>query len=184
MTLANQITIGRLILLPVFIVLIMSYTQGDALYRILALVVFVVAAVSDAVDGFIARAYDQKTRLGTVLDPLADKLLINCAFIFLAVNDQFATQVPYWLPVVVLSRDVFIVMGSYFVNEFYGPIRVKPRLLGKLNTFMQMFSITVVLLEWRYAFETLMVMVAVVALSMIDYAYAGSKQVRAEEKQG
>ena len=96
---------------------------------------------------FVARVYDQKTRLGTVLDPLADKLMINIAFVFLAWNNAFKTPVPGWFPVIVLGRDAIIVMGSYLINEFFGPVRIKPRLLGKLTTVFQMSSIAAVLLE-------------------------------------
>lgn len=182
MTLANRITVGRICLVPVFILLIMSYSRGEPLHRILAAVVFGAAGLSDGLDGFIARAYDQKTRLGAVLDPLADKLMVNTAFIFLAVSNQFETQVPLWLPVMVIFRDAFIVMGMYIVNEYFGPVRVRPRMLGKLNTVLQMAAIFAVLLELEFAWELLVAMMVTMVLSFIDYFWAGSRRARREDE--
>ncbi|MBX7256237.1 MAG: CDP-alcohol phosphatidyltransferase family protein [Candidatus Hydrogenedentes bacterium] len=184
MTLANRITIGRLVLIPVFIVLIMSYTREEPFFRIAALVTFIVAAVSDGIDGFVARAYNQKSKLGAVLDPLADKLLVNLAFVFLAVNDQLRTPIPAWFPVVILSRDAIIVIGAYLINEYFGPVRVRPQISGKLTTTFQMALIISVLLElnprfvWGFLIATLVVSV----FSFVDYLRAGVKQVGNEDQ--
>ena len=182
MTLANQITLFRLLLIPVFIILVMSYDGQAAWPRISALAVFAVAAISDGIDGFVARAYNQKTRLGAALDPLADKLLINLGLVFLAVNQNLATPVPQWLPVIVLSRDVLIVMGSYLLNEYFGPFRPRPRFSGKLTTTLQMSAIIAVLLEVRFAYPLLLAMVSVTVISLFDYLYAGMRQVGNEDQ--
>ncbi len=182
MTLANRITLFRLVLIPVFAVCVMSYTREQAWVRYLALAVYFTAALSDCLDGFIARAYNQKTKLGTVLDPLADKLLINISFVFLAVNDQFATPVPYWVPVIILGRDVVIVIGAYLINEFFGPVRVRPRITGKITTFCQNASIIAVLLEVDFAYTILVVTVIMTVVSFADYMYSGCKQVGDEDE--
>lgn len=184
MTLANRITIGRLVLIPVFVVFIMSYTREQPWYRIAALATFVVASVSDGVDGFVARAYNQKTKLGMVLDPLADKLLINIAFVFLAVNQQLTTPVPPWFPVVILSRDAIIVIGAYLINEYYGPVRAAPHITGKLTTAFQMALIISVLLELHGKFVTglLYATLVVSIISFAVYLYAGVKQVGNEDQ--
>lgn len=179
MTLANRITICRLVLIPVFLVLLMSYTQDQPWLRLAALLVFLVAVLSDALDGFVARAYDQKTRLGAVLDPLADKLLINLALVFLAVNGAF--QIPLWFPVIVVSRDAIIVIGSWLINEFYGPLRVRPRFTGKLTTVLQMGFIMWALLDLRFLKELLWATVVITVVSFFDYLYAGVKQVGDED---
>lgn len=180
-TLANRITIFRLILIPVFVVTLMSYTREAEWLRHLAIFIFVVAALSDALDGFVARAYNQKTKLGAILDPLADKLLVNTSFIFLAVNPNFETQVPGWLPVVVLSRDIFITGGAYLINTFYGPVRIRPRMTGKITTVLQTVSIAGVLLEVSFAYELIMVMLLFCVISWIDYFYKGIQQVSDED---
>lgn len=137
MTFANWITIGRLVLIPVFLVLVMAYRPEEPWLRLAALGTFVVAALSDALDGFVARAYNQKTKLGAVLDPLADKLMLNLSYVFLAVNRQFETPVPAWVPVIIISRDAIIVIGYYLLNEFHGPVHPRPRILGKLTTALR-----------------------------------------------
>lgn len=182
MTLANRITLFRLFLIPVFVGLIISYTREHPWIRYAALGVYIIASISDALDGFVARAYNQKTKLGAVLDPLADKLLINIGFVFMAVNDQFSTQIPYWFPVVILARDAMIVMGAYLINEFYGPVRIRPQISGKLTTCFQMSLMIAVLIEASFAYPLMIATVVMSGISYVDYLYAGIKQIGNEDE--
>lgn len=172
----------RLLLIPVFVALIVSYTREQPWIRYAALGVYAVAAISDALDGFVARAYNQKTKLGTLLDPLADKLMVNIGFVFMAVNEQFAHRIPYWFPVVLLARDAMIVMGAYLINEFYGPVRVKPRVSGKLTTLFQMSLMISVLLEVELMHKLLLITVVLCGVSYVDYMLAGFKQIGNEDE--
>jgi CDP-diacylglycerol--glycerol-3-phosphate 3-phosphatidyltransferase len=172
----------RLLLIPVFIAFIVSYTREQPILRYAALVVYGIAAISDALDGFVARAYNQKTKLGALLDPLADKLMVNIGFVFIAVNDQFACRVPYWFPVVLLARDAMIVMGAYIINEFYGPIRVKPRISGKVTTAFQMSLMIAVLIEASFTRKLLFATVIMCAVSYVDYMYTGIRQIGNEDE--
>ena len=181
MTLANRITIVRLVLVPVFATLIVIYTRELAWIRRAALGVFIAASVSDGLDGFVARAYNQKTKLGAVLDPLADKLMINVAFVFLAVNQHLAHPVPVWFPVIILSRDVIIVAGSYLINEYFGPVRVRPRISGKLTTVFQMAYIYAVLLEVSFTNILMWSCLGISVLSFFDYLLSGIRQVGSED---
>ncbi len=169
-------------LVPVFAGLIISYTRDQVWIRYAALGVYVAAALSDALDGFVARAYNQKTKLGTVLDPLADKLMINIGFVFMAVNDNFATRIPYWFPVVILLRDAMIVMGAYLINEFHGPVRIKPRIFGKLTTVFQMSLVIAVLLEVWFAHALMIATLVVSGISYLDYMYSGIRQIGNEDE--
>ncbi|RLA89883.1 MAG: CDP-diacylglycerol--glycerol-3-phosphate 3-phosphatidyltransferase, partial [Deltaproteobacteria bacterium] len=99
MTIPNFLTILRILLTPVLVILLLEGRLSEALF------VFIIAGVTDALDGLIARLYKQKTRLGAFLDPLADKLLLVTTYVILAVQGL----VPSWLTVIVLSRDVLIV---------------------------------------------------------------------------
>lgn len=183
MTLANRITLGRLALIPVFLWAIMAYTGEDSTPRLAALVMFILAAVSDGVDGYVARRFNQRTKVGAVLDPLADKLLINLAFVFLAVNRSFETPLPYWFPVLMLGRDILIVMGSYVIHEYLNPnMRVVPRWGGKVNTVFQFATVIAVLLEFPWAPHIVFAATFVAILSFIDYAWAGMKRVEHEER--
>jgi cardiolipin synthase (CMP-forming) len=179
-TLANRITIFRLVLIPVFIALIVSYTRAQDWLRHAALGVFALAAVSDALDGFVARAFDQKTKLGAVLDPMADKLLVNSTFVFLAVNEELEYQLPLWFPVIILGRDVIIVLLSYLLNEFYGPIRVKPRISGKLTTVFQMATIIAVLIEMPHTEKLVAATLLISVFSFFDYLFVGIRQASEE----
>jgi len=181
-TLANRITLFRLFLVPVFAGLIISYTREQPWLRHAALVVYILAAVSDAVDGFVARAYNQKTKLGTILDPMADKLMINIGFVVMAVNDNFQYHIPYWFPVVILLRDAMIVVGAYLINEFYGPVRVRPRITGKLTTLFQMSLVIAVLLELAIAPHLMVITLVISAISYIDYMRDGIKQIGNEDE--
>ncbi len=181
--LANSISIFRLVLIPVFIGLIVSYEPGQEWVRYLAFAVFFTAAVSDFVDGYIARRFDQSTKLGAVLDPLADKLLINLSFVFLAVTPHFETDVPKWLPVVILGRDVTIAIGSYLLNKYMGPLQPRPRFSGKAATTAHSVGVAWIVLNWPYGFQILMVMVAISVGSLVDYLFHGYERAVPEEDQ-
>lgn len=181
--LANSISLFRLALIPVVLGSIFYYTPGEEWLRHLAFWAFVTAAVSDFVDGYVARHFDQRTKLGAVLDPLADKLLTNLTFVFLAVTPHFNTDVPMWLPVVVLGRDVTISVGSYLLNRFRGPLRPRARFLGKVATTAQSVGAAWVLVNWPYGFQILMVMVAISIASLVDYLLYGYERTLPKEDQ-
>jgi cardiolipin synthase len=135
MNIPNLITIGRILLVPLTIWLIVS---GAFL---LAFFVFIIAGVSDAIDGFLARRFKLHTELGRYLDPLADKLLLVSIYVTLG----FLKQMPAWLVILVASRDVMIVgaiMLSWLMDK---PITVKPLMVSKANTLAQILLAGIVL---------------------------------------
>ena len=133
LTPANQITILRLVFVPVFGTLVVEREYS------LALVVLVAAAVSDVLDGNVARIFHQKSSLGTALDPIADKALMTTAFITLAVRDAL----PWWLTIMVLSRDVAILLTALLIILAAGYRTFTPSVLGKASTVGQMLTIFV-----------------------------------------
>jgi cardiolipin synthase len=136
LTVANLLTILRLILIPVFVVAAHDKKFGWALG------VFFVAAVTDGLDGLVARAFNQKTPLGAILDPMADKLLLVTAFIVLTLDGFTNTEpIPFWLTAAVISRDGFIVLGALVINMTTGFNSFRPSVPGKLNTFVQLTMI-------------------------------------------
>ena len=140
LTVANLLTVLRLILIPVFV---------TALYYqrfIWALIIFLSAAVTDGLDGLLARSLDQKTQLGAILDPMADKLLLVTAFIILSLPRFTLTDpIPFWLTATVISRDVFIVLGALVMNISTGFSKFRPSLPGKINTIVQIIMIVIFL---------------------------------------
>jgi len=133
----NILTIIRILLIPLFIIFLLK----DMLH--FALLVFTIAAISDALDGLFARYLDQRTLLGAYLDPLADKLLLSSAFIILAV----IKIVPGWLAVIVISRDVLILLGVAIFALANINIEIKPRITSKCTTVFQMSTIFFLLLD-------------------------------------
>lgn len=191
MTTANKITIGRILLIPVFFWLTLDYIRehqkGNEVewQRIWACLVFLVASISDAVDGYIARRYKQKTELGTYLDPIADKLLLVSALVLLSVRfkDSPFESLPLWFPVLVISRDLIILGGFILIYIFTGHVKARPRLVGKAATLFQMISLAWVLLKieqpsylwplYAAGFFTL--------ISAIWYIFDGVKQLSGHE---
>lgn len=137
MTIPNLITIFRLLLVPAVIVLLLSDETKWAL------LCFVVAGVSDAVDGFIARHFNQRTTLGAYLDPMADKLLLVSVFVVLG----FMGELPLWLVVAAVSRDALIVCAVLLSTLMGNPVAMKPSLVSKANTAVQIVLASVVLAE-------------------------------------
>jgi cardiolipin synthase len=129
LTLANQLTLLRIILVPAFVLLVVYGHLGAAL------ITFLVAGITDALDGLIARLASQRTSLGAWLDPMADKLLLVTTFIVLTVPGIMMTNhLPLWLTVIVISRDVAIIGVVAIVNLAVGPRTFKPSFLGKSTT--------------------------------------------------
>jgi cardiolipin synthase (CMP-forming) len=139
-TVANQLTLLRMALTPVLIVLVMSRQL------VWALVVFVVAGVTDLLDGVIARRGHQLTRLGAMLDPVADKILLGSCYVALTWTGDLHLRLPVWLTIVILSRDAIIMVSVAVVNLTLGQRVFPPSFLGKLSTVSQVVTAGVVLL--------------------------------------
>ena len=145
-TIPNILTILRMVLVPVFVSLLF-YERF-----LTALAVFVLAGITDGLDGLLARRFNQKSQLGTILDPIADKLLLVTSYVVLSLP-QISPQpiprhfpVPFWVTAAVISRDVFIIVGASAINIVTGFKNFRPSLLGKINTTVQIVSIVLILI--------------------------------------
>ena len=193
MTLANKITIARILLIPVFIFLTLDYIRDSQhgqvreWERLLACGVFALAALSDAVDGYIARRYHQKTELGTFLDPLADKALLISGLVLLSIRFKEGTPfalVPLWFPILVISRDLILLAGVVLIHMVTGRVTARPRIVGKCATVFQMLMLGWVLLKldwpdyrvWLYAAGVF------TFVSGTWYVFDGIKQINAHEE--
>jgi cardiolipin synthase len=139
-TIANQLTILRMALAPLLVILVLARQLQWAL------VVFVVAGITDLLDGLIARLGHQQTTLGAMLDPVADKVLLSASFVALTWAPGLSRPVPLWLTVVTLSRDAIILASVTIINLTLGRRVFYPSLLGKLCTGSQLLTVGVVLL--------------------------------------
>jgi cardiolipin synthase len=160
LTIANQLTILRIVLIPIFVLLVVYGRLGEAL------LVFMTAGATDALDGLIARRAGQRTSLGAWLDPMADKLLLVTTFIVLTLPAiPLTNHLPLWLTIVVISRDVVIVGVVAIVNLAVGPRTFRPSLLGKATTAA--FIVTsVVIMYFNYLEETSWLVDAAIWLSL------------------
>ena len=135
LTLANQLTLGRLFLVPVLVLLVIYGYNGWALAT------FVVAGVTDGLDGLIARRARQRTSLGALLDPMADKLLLVSTFVVLTLPGlDLANRLPIWLTVLVITRDVLIVLTVAIVNLAVERFTFPPSIFGKVATFVYILT--------------------------------------------
>jgi len=137
-TIPNLLTIIRILLTPLFVILLIR-EHFD-----LALLVFVAAGVSDGLDGFIARYFNQRSTLGAILDPIADKMLLIAAFVSLGV----LSIIPYWLTVVVITRDVVILLGVAIFSLLNIDFEINPSIVSKMTTVLQVITVCLALLRF------------------------------------
>ena len=145
LTVPNLLTVFRMVLIPLFVTLLFSQ-------RFLwALGVFVIAGMTDGLDGLLARRFAQESQLGTILDPIADKLMLVSAFVVLSMRSVFPQPlpshlpVPFWVTIAVISRDIFITVGALAINIMTGFRGFRPSLLGKVNTTVQIGGIAAIM---------------------------------------
>lgn len=171
MNLANKITISRIILTPFFITAIV-YSRME-----IALAFFVLAIISDGLDGFIARTRNEKTILGTILDPIADKILLISAFICLAMVTNLPAnfRMPPYVPIIIISRDAIIALGSIMIHVIKGDVKIEPSFWGKLTTFFQMMTIVSILVKFAYSQIVWDIATVLTIISGADYIFKGSR---------
>lgn len=180
---ANRITVLRLLLIPVFVLFASYYGQSVAegnpekWMKMTAIVVFVIAAASDGLDGWVARHFKQRSRLGVILDPIADKALLFSAIITLCVT-EWAYRLPIWFAVLVITRDAVILIGCMIVKHLTGHLDVKPSWTGKAATALQMIAISWVMIEIPYPQYSVYAAGICTLLSGIDYLVNGMRHIK------
>jgi len=177
-SLANKLSLFRILLVPGFVLCLIYYRPEELeILRYLAVGLFTLGVVTDAVDGYIARAERQATRLGAILDPAADKLLLVTAFLSLSLITSLppAYRLPAWVAIVVLSRDLIIVAGWLLIVLVTGDLQAIPSRLGKVTTFFQMLTIVSILLGLFFAKIVLWMAMALTILSGIGYLRRGNR---------
>lgn len=187
MTTANKITVLRILLIPFFVVEVLYYVQtGNEVHRLVAILSFATASILDGVDGYVARRYHQWSELGTVLDPLADKLLLVSAIVLLSFpHPHRFEQIPLWLTGLIIGRDVVLGIGALVVRSVVGALTVRPRLTGKVATVFQMLVVSWILLQWDELFKGALLKEWIwgaalfTAVSTIFYLLDGMKQLAA-----
>ena len=193
MTTANKITVVRILMIPAFVTMAIYYGEsiqrGQPLewQRFVAIAIFLVAAVSDGLDGYVARHYNQRSSLGVVLDPVADKGLLLSGLITLSLTNWSPAgpesgKFPVWFPVLVISRDAILLVGTLILYLLNGKVSVKAHWTGKIATVLQMFAIGWVMLQIHVIplFYIVLAAGAFTLISGIVYVTDGVRQLQAE----
>ena len=192
MTTANKITVTRILMIPVFVTMAIYYGQsiqrGAPLewQRFTAIIIFLVAAISDGLDGYVARRYSQRSSLGVILDPIADKGLLLSGIITLSISnwsqsDPDYGKFPAWFPVLIITRDAVILLGAVVLHLLNGKVQVKPHWTGKVATVCQMCAIAWVMLQLHFLPLFFVVIVAgtFTLISGVVYVMYGVRQLQA-----
>jgi cardiolipin synthase len=183
LTIPNLLTFLRMALIPVFASLLFYEYIG------LALIVFIVAGISDGIDGFVARRLNQESELGTIIDPIADKLLMTTAFIILTLPNVLTPsyRVPFWVTAAVIGRDVLIIAVAGAINIMTGFRGFQPSWLGKVSTLVQVAAVTLILFAAvsGYSFyirATHLIVVLLAFASGVHYIFYVARLMKEEDK--
>lgn len=181
LNLANLLTLFRIILISPFLYFIYIGRFGWAL------ITFFIASVSDFFDGYVARKFNQQTKIGQTLDPAADKILTTASFIVMAIPHADFPSIPVWLAVVVILRDVIILIGSLIVYQLTKFKDFKPTTSGKVNTFLELGLIVWFLwFNWMGRFTGILplcylIVLGSVLISGASYVWLGIKVIKAHQ---
>jgi CDP-diacylglycerol--glycerol-3-phosphate 3-phosphatidyltransferase/cardiolipin synthase len=179
MTWPNRISVFRILLVPCFVASLVYYHPERPQMRTISLILFIIGIVSDALDGFIARSTNQHSPLGSILDPLADKLLILSALISLSsirgLPDDM--RIPAWFNLIVISRDAVVVIGTVLLMMFLGTFPIAPTWLGKCTSALQMLVVPAALLGSPIKMPLLLAAATLTLLSGVSYVRLGMRRV-------
>ncbi|HKI01564.1 MAG TPA: CDP-alcohol phosphatidyltransferase family protein [Thermoanaerobaculia bacterium] len=185
-TIPNLLSLLRMGLVPLFIITLVNNDPRKAL------LIFVVAGVTDALDGFIARFWNQRSLLGAYLDPIADKLLLTSAYVVLSIPSlNHGTQIPLWVTILVIARDVLLVVVGLVLYLAAGIRKFPPTVLSKINTVLQVAAVVLVLISGTLPENRSIDVAAVTALYLVagltlasglDYVYRMARLEKKAEK--
>ncbi len=183
MTTANKVTILRMLLVPFFVVEVLYYTRsGNEGHWLLAILSFAIAAICDGVDGYIARRYNQRSELGVILDPLADKLLLVSGVVVLSFDHlPYLQSIPLWLTGTIIGKDILLLVGMLVIHLMVGKVKIRPRILGKVATVLQMVVVLWILLKWEDRWLRALTLATAICtgISGLLYVWDGSRQLSA-----
>ena len=178
MNLPNKITLGRFVAIPFFVMAMLYHRHtGEQAYYLAAVGIFVLAVISDGLDGYFARSRNLHSELGKIIDPLADKLLLNIAIVLLTMGIGRLFRPPFWFVVLVISRDLMIVGGSAIIVLLRGNVEIKPNVIGKIAAVGQMITVIWILLILPYPIILVYATTVLAVASVIPYLRFGLNQM-------
>ena len=187
MTFANNITVTRILMIPVFVLFCVYYGRGietgspEEWQRWAAIITFLLAAASDGIDGWVARRWKQRSRLGAILDPIADKGLLLTAIITLSLS-RWTYAFPIWFPVLVIARDAIILVGYAVLFHLDQKLEVRVAFTGKAATAAQMVAVAWIMLQLPHYLVSVYVAGFFTLASGAIYVTRGIRQLRHHEQ--
>ncbi len=186
MNIPNYLSLFRILLVAVFVSSLLYYTPAESYFHLLSIGIFLLACLTDALDGWVARRFNQKTVLGSYLDPIADKVLLMSGFLSLTFMHHLPpqTRLPVWVTVPVITRDLLIVMGAILVYVITGGLKSEPLVISKITTFCQMATLFLALVQVPHLIITLFCLatVALTILSGVGYFQMGNRMLQQSGK--
>jgi len=180
MSFADKLSVLRILLIPVFVSLLFYFNETRLYLRYVLLAVFGIAVLTDFFDGLVARIKKEKSEIGQVIDPLADKLLLLTAFISLyALRNSLPLihQIPLWVVLIIVSRDLIILLGVVILYFLKIEIPIAPSMWGKFTTFFQMITILSVIMDIPFSNIVWLLAVIFTLISGIGYFTRGIKSI-------
>jgi len=177
LNLANRISLARIVLVPFFVMALFYSSTENKFLKYLPVIIFSAAMLTDFLDGIIARGLMQKTDLGKILDPFADKVLIITAYICLSFMHYGSGKIhlPVWVPVIIISRDIILIIGAALLLAFGRKLNLRPSKIGKVTTFFQMSTIIALLLYYPHTYILWNIASILTVISGVIYIIQGSK---------
>lgn len=175
MSIPNYLTLLRIILTPFFFTVLVSYTPEKEYFRLIALGIFILGSITDALDGILARFLKQRTALGQLLDPLADKVLLLSGYVGLLFVPTLPFRPPLWITVTIIFRDLILLIGFFALHFMTLKMDVVPNWWGKLTTVSQMLLLILILLEWPLAIPLAYLVAFFTIVSGVIYVAKGLK---------
>ena len=179
MNLANQLTLLRILLVPVFIAALLYSSPEKPYLHTAAIIIYLAACITDGLDGYLARRMDEKTQLGSYIDPIADKLLLISGYLSLSLMPHLpkAMHIPAWVTLTVLFRDVVILTGAVVIFIATGTLKAKPLFVSKITTVVQMTALFFSLLglSWEVRLSAYVLASALTVLCGILYIRVGGR---------
>ena len=173
MNLPNALTVGRIFLVPLLVVVLLTKFEGRLILgmrkELVGAAIFGIASLTDVLDGYLARRRQQITTLGQVIDPLADKLLIMTVF----VEAAWLGLVPWWLTAAVVARDVMIGLGALIFRLWFGPLHGRPTRFSKVNTAAQLLYVALMMLNAAFRVPPEEVLDALAWLTLLTTVLSG-----------
>jgi len=185
MNFANKISLSRILIIPFFVASLFCYTQDRLYLKWICVGIFFFTMLSDLLDGLIARLKGEKTVLGKILDPIADKLFLINSFVWIYhLRDSLpiVSKLPWIVLIIVLSRDLLIILGIIVCVFLKIDIKIEPNIWGKLTTFSQMSTILLMLLDFTFIKYVWVITCIFTIISGLIYIKRGVKVLNAFDK--